>query len=196
MPFALVYCYTSVPDESSVESFLHLELHQATKLFVGCSDRRLLVCCDSILRSPKNRPTKTSISTIMMLRDQASRRRIELNPLTTAINVAQQYPHQTPQSALSQTSLSAQFGYNPSSFSPTPVSTVHQYNPQQWGSSPTPHSGGQLSGGRMQDPDGMVVFYLENGVFLVALRPDAGALHRTNICYSGCSRTASIFSTT
>lgn len=142
---------------------------------MGCCDRRLLVCCNSILRSPKpshRKPRRRE--TITMLRDQTGRRRIELNPLTTALNSSQQYPHQTPQSALSQSSLSAQFGYNPSSFNPTPpVSSVHQYNPQQWGSSPTPHSGGQLSGGRMQmtmaDPDGMASLSLGNGAVLRTL---------------------------
>jgi hypothetical protein len=91
------------------------------------------------------------------LRD-AARRRLELNPLSTALNGAhQQQPHhlQTPSSALSNNSLSAQFGYNPAAF--TPVSAVRQqYNPQQWTASPSAVADNavQFANHRQQDPDG------------------------------------------
>ncbi|TVY21022.1 hypothetical protein LARI1_G002221 [Lachnellula arida] len=69
------------------------------------------------------------------LRDQAARRRLDLSPITTSINPPSQ-PHisQTPSSTLSSASLSAQFGYNPATY--TPISAVRQYNPQQWTPSP------------------------------------------------------------
>lgn len=70
------------------------------------------------------------------LRDQAARRRLDLSPITTSLTVAPPpHPSQTPSSGLSSNSLSAPFGYNPSSY--TPISAVRQYNPQQWTSSPT-----------------------------------------------------------
>lgn len=97
-----------------------------------------------------------------MLRDQAARRRLELNPLTTtALGVQPQYPHQTPSSALSQNSLSAQFGYNPSSFNPTPISGVQQYNPQQWTPQGSIISAGPSAGGRVQDPEGKNIILSE-----------------------------------
>ena len=68
------------------------------------------------------------------LRDAAARRRLELNPITTSVNAAQQ-PYQTPSSALSANSLSAPFGYNPATY--TPASSVRPYNPQQWTTSPS-----------------------------------------------------------
>ncbi|KAF4637963.1 hypothetical protein G7Y89_g126 [Cudoniella acicularis] len=74
------------------------------------------------------------------LRDQAARRRLDLSPITTSLTVnQQQYPSQTPVSALSSNSLSAPFGYHPATY--TPVSAVRQYNPQQWGASPIPSDG-------------------------------------------------------
>ncbi|CAG8956444.1 hypothetical protein HYFRA_00003828 [Hymenoscyphus fraxineus] len=69
------------------------------------------------------------------LRDQAARRRLDLSPITTSLAVQQQYPTQTPISAISSSSLSAPFGYHPAAY--TPVSTVRQYNPQQWTPSPS-----------------------------------------------------------
>ncbi|RDW94601.1 hypothetical protein BP5796_00364 [Coleophoma crateriformis] len=67
------------------------------------------------------------------LRDPAARRRIELNPITTSLATHQ--VHQTPTSAISGTSLSTPFGYNPSTY--TPSSSVQEYNPLQWTSSPS-----------------------------------------------------------
>ncbi|KUJ21801.1 uncharacterized protein LY89DRAFT_384646 [Mollisia scopiformis] len=85
------------------------------------------------------------------LRDAAARRRMQLNPITTSLNVAQHQSHlQTPLSALSSSSLSAPFAYNPSY---TPISAVRQqYNPQAWTASPnvTPESGSHF---RPQDPE-------------------------------------------
>lgn len=119
-----------------------------------CSEGRLIVYFYF-------KPYELHLEVGKMLRDQAARRRVELNPLTTnAISPAQQYAHQTPSSALSQHSLSAQFGYNPSSFNPTPVSSVQQYNPQQWTSPGASNSGGQRSAGRIPDSEGMVQTYL------------------------------------
>jgi hypothetical protein len=85
------------------------------------------------------------------LRDQAARRRLELNPLTTSLGVAHPpLPHQTPVSA---SSLSAPFGYNPQAY--TPVSAVRQYNPQQWAASPSVASdhGGQRPRSQLHDLD-------------------------------------------
>lgn len=100
-----------------------------------------------------------AVATMSMLRDQAARRRLELNPITTSsLNVHQApQPHQTPLSALSAHSLSAQFGYNPSAY--TPLSAVREYNPQQWTSSPSVHSDHsqfqqQFSTARPQDTEG------------------------------------------
>ncbi|KAJ5042944.1 uncharacterized protein L3040_004334 [Drepanopeziza brunnea f. sp. 'multigermtubi'] len=82
---------------------------------------------------------------------EAARRRLNLDPLTTSLTPPQ-HPsqHQTPtSSALSAASLSAPFGYNPSSF--TPVSAVRNssYNPAQWSNSPnlTPDSSSRFSSG-------------------------------------------------
>lgn len=66
------------------------------------------------------------------LRDPAARRRIELNPITTSLATNQ--VHHTPTSAISGTSLSTPFGYNPSTY--TPSSSVQEYNPLQWTTSP------------------------------------------------------------
>jgi hypothetical protein len=95
-----------------------------------------------------------------MLRDQAARRRLELNPITTSsLNVLQHpQPHQTPISALSATSLSTQFGYNPAAY--TPLSAVREYNPQQWAPSPSVLSDNSQGSYRFpqvrpQDPEGM-----------------------------------------
>lgn len=89
------------------------------------------------------------------LRD-AARRRLELNPLTTSVNNGHLQSHhlQTPNSALSNNSLSAPFGYNAAAF--TPVSAARQYNPQQWTASPSVASdnGSQFTPHRQQDPDG------------------------------------------
>ncbi|PQE16920.1 lifeguard 2 protein [Rutstroemia sp. NJR-2017a BBW] len=68
-------------------------------------------------------------------RDQGVRRRMELNPLTTSLQLAPA-SHQTPISG----NLSAVFGYNPSQY-PTPLSSVRQYNPSQWTSSPSVSGG-------------------------------------------------------
>ncbi|KAK6581486.1 hypothetical protein PZA11_006177 [Diplocarpon coronariae] len=85
---------------------------------------------------------------------EAARRRLNLDPLTTSLTSSQhQHQHQqyyqTPSSALSATSLSAPFGYNPSAF--TPVSAVGNsaYNPAQWSNSPsvTPDGSSQLPPG-------------------------------------------------
>lgn len=89
------------------------------------------------------------------LRDQAARRRLELNPITTSLNVSQQpLSHQTPLSALSANSLSAPFGYHPAAY--TPVTPARQYNPQQWVHSPSVASdaGTHFSVARPQDPEG------------------------------------------
>ncbi|PMD46311.1 hypothetical protein L207DRAFT_523720 [Hyaloscypha variabilis F] len=85
------------------------------------------------------------------LRD-AARRRLELNPLTTSLGLAPQ-AHQTPNSAISSSSLSAPFGYNPSTY--TPVSAARPYNPQQWLNSPSVASdaGTHHSLGRVQDTE-------------------------------------------
>jgi hypothetical protein len=92
--------------------------------------------------------------TMSALRD-AARRRLELNPITTSLTVSQQPYQQTPNSALSSTSLSAPFGYNPATY--TPVSAVRQYNPQQWASSPSVNSdGGNRLSGHLQDTEGTV----------------------------------------
>jgi hypothetical protein len=91
---------------------------------------------------------------------EATRRRLELNPLSTSLNIGHhQQPHtlQTPSSALSSNSLSAPFGYNPAAF--TPVSAVRQqYNPQQWTASPSvvADNGAQFATHRQQDPDVIV----------------------------------------
>ncbi|KAE8451528.1 hypothetical protein EG329_003601 [Mollisiaceae sp. DMI_Dod_QoI] len=88
------------------------------------------------------------------LRDAAARRRLELNPITTSLNVAQHQSHlQTPLSAISSSSLSAPFGYHPATY--TPVSAVRQYNPQQWTSSPSvaSESGTHYSTGRPPDTE-------------------------------------------
>lgn len=94
-----------------------------------------------------------------LLRDQAARRRLELNPITTSSLGVSQQPQlqQTPVSALSATSLSAQFGYNPGSY--TPLSAVREYNPQQWASSPSvlsdhSHASQRFSQARPQDTEG------------------------------------------
>ncbi|KAG9231104.1 hypothetical protein BJ875DRAFT_130673 [Amylocarpus encephaloides] len=68
------------------------------------------------------------------LRDLTARRRMDLSPITTSLTVQQPYPSQTPISAISSSGLSAQFGYQPATY--TPVSAVRQYNPQQWTASP------------------------------------------------------------
>jgi hypothetical protein len=93
------------------------------------------------------------------LRDQAARRRLELNPITTSLGIAPQ-PHQTPTSALSSNSLSAPFGYNPSTY--TPASAARPYNPQQWTSSPSIASdtGTHHSTGRVQDTEGILNYPL------------------------------------
>jgi len=97
-----------------------------------------------------------------MLRDQAARRRLELNPITTSsLNVpTPPLSHQTPSSALSATSLSAQFGYTPAAY--TPLSAVREYNPQQWAPSPSDLGHGQqqqqqphFSSSRLQDSEGI-----------------------------------------
>ncbi len=90
------------------------------------------------------------------LRDQAARRRLELNPIRTTLNVGQQPYHlQTPSSALSSNSLSAPFGYNSANY--TPVSGVQQYNPQQWTASPntTPESGPRFLSNQLRDGEGI-----------------------------------------
>lgn len=96
-----------------------------------------------------------------MLRDQAARRRLELNPImTSSLNVHQApVPHQTPLSAASAHSLSAQFGYNPSAYN-TPFSAVREYNPQQWAATPSAHSENsqfqpQFATARAQDTEGL-----------------------------------------
>jgi len=92
------------------------------------------------------------------LSDQAVRRRLELNPITTSLNHLQpQQPQNTPISAVSTHSLSAQFGYHPAAY--TPLSAVRQYNPQQWAPSPSvmsdhSHASQRFSSGRPQDPEG------------------------------------------
>jgi len=95
-----------------------------------------------------------------MLRDQAARRRLELNPITTSsLNVpTPPLSHQTPSSALSAASLSAQFGYTPAAY--TPLSAVREYNPQQWASSPSDLGHGvqqqpHFSSSRLQDSEGI-----------------------------------------
>lgn len=89
------------------------------------------------------------------LRD-AARRRLELNPITTSLNSGHLQSHhlQTPNSALSNNSLSAPFGYNSAAF--TPVSAARQYNPQQWTASPsvTSENGSQFTPHRPQDSEG------------------------------------------
>lgn len=126
------------------------------------------------------------------LRD-AARRRLELNPITTSMNHGHLQSHhlQTPSSALSNNSnsLSAPFGYNPSTF--TPVSDARQYNPQQWTASPSIASehGSQFTTHRQQDPEGSVSF-------LSCIYYDTKQLSEgTNNMSSNCSCTASIFST-
>jgi hypothetical protein len=89
------------------------------------------------------------------LRDQAARRRLELNPITTSLSTAQPpLPHQTPVSALSSHSLSAPFGYNPQAY--TPVTPARQYNPQLWVNSPSVASeaGTHFSTPRPSDREG------------------------------------------
>ncbi|CZT51998.1 uncharacterized protein RSE6_13231 [Rhynchosporium secalis] len=79
---------------------------------------------------------------------EAARRRLNLDPLTTSLNLPQhQSHHQTPSSALSSTSLSAPFGYNPSSFTPVSAVRTSAYNPAQWSNSPsvTPDSSNHFS---------------------------------------------------
>ncbi len=104
------------------------------------------------------------------LRDSAIRRRLELNPLTTSLNVIQPSHLQTPSSALSSTSLSAPFGYNPATF--TPVSAVRQYNPQQWTASPTVVSdnGHHFNSRQAQDPEGIMISLLERVPATLRLR--------------------------
>ena len=100
------------------------------------------------------------------LRDQAARRRLELNPITTSLNASQQpLPHQTPLSALSNNSLSAPFGYHPATY--TPVSAVRQYNPQQWLNSPSVASeaGTHFSTGAIpQDAEGNAIRMPHSGL--------------------------------
>ncbi|KAH7342987.1 hypothetical protein BKA65DRAFT_505320 [Rhexocercosporidium sp. MPI-PUGE-AT-0058] len=81
---------------------------------------------------------------------EAARRRLNLDPLTTSLNLPQHQPHhQTPSSALSSTSLSAPFGYNQSSFTPVSAVRTSAYNPAQWSNSPsvTPDSSTHFSSG-------------------------------------------------
>jgi len=99
-----------------------------------------------------------------MLRDQAARRRMELNPITTQLNVLQQQQqaHHTPISAVSANSLSAQFGHHHPVAAYTPLSAVREYNPQQWAPSPggvADHGHGQLQfpSGRPRDMEGKIV---------------------------------------
>ena len=97
-----------------------------------------------------------------MLRDQAARRRMELNPITTQLNVIQQQQaHHTPISAVSANSLSAQFGHHPVA-AYTPLSAVREYNPQQWAPSPggvADHGHGQpqFASGRPRDLEGRIM---------------------------------------
>ena len=129
-----------------------------------------------------------------MLRDQAARRRLELNPITTSsLGVSQQLqPHQTPISTLSAASLSSQFGYNPQAY--TPLSAVRQYYPQQWTPSPSvlsdrSHVSQQFAQVRPQDPDGMQTTQASI-LFLAVLEGSTNEIHSSNSC------TASIFPTT
>ena len=103
-----------------------------------------------------------------MLRDQAVRRRMELNPITTQLNVLQQHQqqqqqaHHTPISAVSANSLSAQFGGHHPVAAYTPLSAVREYNPQQWGPSPgglAEHGHGQpmFPLGRPRDLEGNIM---------------------------------------
>ncbi|CZR57044.1 uncharacterized protein PAC_06933 [Phialocephala subalpina] len=87
------------------------------------------------------------------LRDAAARRRLELNPLTTSLSPHQSHL-QTPLSALSSSSLSAPFGYNPATYTPVSANVRH-YNPQQWTSSPSvaSESGTQFSTGMRPDTE-------------------------------------------
>jgi hypothetical protein len=97
------------------------------------------------------------------LSDPSIRRRLELNPLTTTVNAGPQQQQQhlahTPLSAVSATSLSAQFGYQPAAY--TPLSAVRQYNPQQWTPSPSVlspdhgHTPQYFPPTRPHDPDGI-----------------------------------------
>ncbi|PSS13243.1 hypothetical protein M430DRAFT_21152 [Amorphotheca resinae ATCC 22711] len=87
-------------------------------------------------------------------RDQAARRRLDLDPLSTSINNNHQsLPLTTPISAVSHNSLSTPFGYNPQAY--TPVSAVRQYNPQQWASPQGVHPdhGGQYPRPQLHDPE-------------------------------------------
>ncbi|KAI9649043.1 hypothetical protein NHQ30_001610 [Ciborinia camelliae] len=71
-------------------------------------------------------------------REHGIRRRMELNPITTSLQITPPH-HQTPGSAISG-NLSAAFGYHQSQYN-TPMSSVRQYNPSQWTSSPSVSGG-------------------------------------------------------
>ncbi|KAM0136017.1 hypothetical protein ACHAO1_004846 [Botrytis cinerea] len=75
-------------------------------------------------------------------REHGFRRRMELNPITTSLQVTPPH-HQTPASTISGNPSSA-FGYHPSQYN-TPLSSVRQYNPSQWTSSPSVSGGSDAS---------------------------------------------------
>ncbi|THV51998.1 hypothetical protein BGAL_0092g00110 [Botrytis galanthina] len=75
-------------------------------------------------------------------REHGFRRRMELNPITTSLQVTPPH-HQTPGSTISGNPSSA-FGYHPSQYN-TPLSSVRQYNPSQWTSSPSVSGGSDVS---------------------------------------------------
>lgn len=130
------------------------------------------------------------------LRDAAARRRMQLNPITTSLNVVQPQSHlQTPLSALSSSSLSAPFGYNPSY---TPISAVRQqYNPQAWTSSPSVGSeGGTQFSARSPDPEGKIILLLVITFCLVLFVYILLGLQTNSTSVPNCSTSASIFPTT
>ncbi|QSZ30744.1 hypothetical protein DSL72_000302 [Monilinia vaccinii-corymbosi] len=86
-------------------------------------------------------------------REHGIRRRLELNPITTSLQITPPH-HQTPGSAIAG-NMSAAFGYNPSQYN-TPLSSVRQYDPSQWTSSPSVSGGSDgshYSARPTRDPD-------------------------------------------
>lgn len=131
------------------------------------------------------------------LRDQAARRRLELNPITTTLGINPQ-PHQTPNSALSSHSLSAPFGYNPS-YTPTPVSAARPYNPQQWTHSPSVASdtGTHHSTGRVQDTEGILNRPLCTYSYSYLMIDLSNKIQEANVCCLSCDACpTSLLSTT